>query len=300
MAIPKHNDIYREFLIAISDGQQHKHKEVQDSIAQQIKLTADERGVMLPSGTRPMFEDRVAWARTYLKAAGLINYPVRGYSQISDEGKKALKSTLPIDNAYLRKFESFRSFETPKQNGKPLQGDVSCEADNDLTPKERIDEAFNQVNAALADELLTELLNNSPAFFERVVVALLVKMGYGGDLEGAGRVTPVSGDEGIDGIIREDKLGFSSIYIQAKRYAREQSVDRPAIQGFVGAIANKVGKGLFITTARFTSGARSCAEQNHIVLIDGEKLANLMIEYGVGVSTVQTYEIKKVDSDFFA
>lgn len=299
MAIPKHSDIYREYLVAISDGQPHKHIEVQDSIARQIKLTDKEREIMLSSGTRPIFDDRVGWARTYLKAAGLINYPVRGVSQISSEGEKALNSSLPIDNAYLRQFESFCKFETPKPKEHAKQIDDSSDVGSDLTPKERIDNAFDQVNAALADELLTEILNNTPSFFERLVVTLLVKMGYGGDLEEAGKVTPASGDEGIDGIIREDKLGFRNIYIQAKRYSKDQAVDRPAIQGFVGAIANKAGKGLFITTARFTSGARVCAEQNHIVLIDGEKLANLMIEYGVGVSTIQTYKIKKIDSDFF-
>ena len=142
-------------------------------------------------------------------------------------------------------------------------------------------------------------MNREPAFFEWLVVKLLEKMGYGGSLEGAGTVTRLSGDDGIDGIIREDKLGFSNIFIQAKRYALDRTVNKPDIQGFVGAIANKAGKGLFITTARFSDGAKQCARENHIVLIDGEKLTSLMIEYGVGVSTIQTYEVKKLDSDFF-
>lgn len=300
MAIPKHNEIYREYLSAILDGQQHKHKDVKNSVAQLIKLTDEEKEQMLASGTRPVFDDRVAWARTYLKAAGLINYPMRGVSQITAEGRKALASDLSIDDTYLRQFESFREFVTPKSRKNSRQNDDDHNPNNGLTPEESIEEAFDQINAALGDEILTELLNKPPVFFERVVVALLVKMGYGGDLEDAGKVTPASGDEGIDGIIREDKLGFSNIYIQAKRYAKDQPVGRPAIQGFVGAIANKVGKGLFITTGRFTSDAKLCAEQNHIVLISGEKLASLMIEYGVGVSTIQTYEIKQIDSDFFA
>jgi restriction system protein len=161
--------------------------------------------------------------------------------------------------------------------------------------------AFSEINFSLGDELLTEIMSQPPEFFERLVVKLLVKMGYGGLLgDSAGQTTKLSGDEGIDGVIREDKLGFSNIYIQAKRWNVSRIVNRPDIQAFVGAIANKAGKGLFITTAAFSDGAKQCARENHLVLIDGNRLASLMIEYGVGVSVIQTYEIKKIDSDFFA
>lgn len=166
---------------------------------------------------------------------------------------------------------------------------------------ERMQSAFSETNDNLADELLDKIMSREPAFFENLVVKLLVKMGYGGGNEGSGIVTPASGDSGIDGIIREDKLGFSNIYIQTKRYDRNSTVSRPEIQKFIGAIAEyKNKKGLFVTTAKFSSEAKKSSETSQIVLIDGERLAKLMIEYGVGVSTVQIFEIKKIDSDFFS
>jgi restriction system protein len=162
-----------------------------------------------------------------------------------------------------------------------------------------MENAFSEINSELKSEILNEIMMQEPAFFERLVVKLLIKMGYGGSLNGKGIVTPPSNDEGIDGIIREDKLGFSNIFIQAKRYAIESTIGRPDIQAFVGAIARREGKGLFITTGKFTSNAREYAKNNHIVLVDGNDLADLMIEYNLGVSTVHDYEIKRIDTDFF-
>ena len=205
----------------------------------------------------------------------------------------------PFNTAYLRNnYESVRIFLGQKSKGSNV--DVGEEEHQEQTPQERMDAAFSQINAVLKNELLNEIMGLSPTFFEHLVLKLLEKMGYGGLLDGEGLVTARSGDGGIDGIIREDKLGFSNIYFQAKRYSLEKTVNTPDVQGFVGAIANKNGKGLFVTSAKFSSGAQKYAKESHIVLVDGDRLADLMIEYGVGVSTLQTYEIKKLDSDFFA
>jgi restriction system protein len=301
MSIPKYDDMYKEILAAIGDGEVHHIEELRGSVAQLKGVTVADRAVMLDNGSKPKFDDRVGWARTYLKAAGLIDYPRRGATQITDEGKRVLSQNLPaIDNGFLRRYESFRAFLT-RAKSKSSHTESNSGAQDDTTPAERIEIAFLEMNSSLGDELLAEIMNQPPAFFEDVVVKLLVRMGYGGSLgDEAGKVTKLSGDEGIDGVIREDKLGFSNVYIQAKRWNSDKTVNRPDIQAFVGAIANKAGKGLFITTAAFSDGAKQCARENHIVLIDGNRLTALMIEYNVGVSATQIYEIKKIDSDFFA
>jgi len=300
MAIPRHNEIYREVLQAVADGAEHKISEIRESVAAARKITEDERRELLGSGTRAIFDDRVGWSRTYLKAAGLVDYPKRGVTQITERGKTALNQSSPINDEYLMQFEAFRNFvgrSGEVKNQTNLSSNVPA---SDTTPQESIEVAFSQMNSTLSDELLTEIMNHEPKFFEKLVVDLLLKMGYGGILEGNGTVTPTSHDDGIDGIIREDKLGFSNIFIQAKRYAPENTVSKPDIQKFVGAIVHKGGRGLFITTAKFSEGAKSYAKESHIVLVDGAKLAELMIEYKLGVSVVQTFEIKKMDSDYFA
>ena len=299
VSIPKHYELYREVLQSLETGGVRSITEIRDFVAEQKNVSEEDRTIPLKSGRRLMFDDRVYWARTYLKAAGFIDYPKRGFTQITDEGKKVLnENPQPLDTAYLSKYESFRAFVGSKP--KDDAGEAAEDDRMEQTPQERMDSSFSQINSVLSGEILGEIMALSPTFFEWLVVRLLEQMGYGGSLDGAGVVTPRSGDDGIDGIIREDKLGFSNIYIQAKRYALDRTVNKPELQGFVGAIANKAGKGLFITTAKFSDGARQCAKENHIVLVDGDKLAELMIEYGVGVSTIQTYEIKKLDSDFFA
>ena len=302
MALPKYDDLYREILVSISDGIEHPSADIRDSVAKQKGLTADERAVMMNNGRRAVFDDRVGWARMHLKAAGLIVYPQRGFTQITDEGWKVLANTKTvINNDYLRRYESFRTFISRSTQNAKTSTKMEDATQISETPHERIDVAFSEIHASLCDELLTEIMNQAPAFFEGLVVQLLVKMGYGGSAgDNAGQVTKLSSDEGIDGIIREDKLGFSNIFIQAKRWDIKRTVNRPDIQAFVGAIANKAGKGLFISTATFSEGAQKCAKENHVVLIDGNRLAALMIEHGVGVSTTQTYEIKKIDSDFFS
>jgi restriction system protein len=300
MAMPKYHEIYNEILTAVADGKTHDIESVRTSVARQKGVSDEERLILLASGTRPVFDDRVGWARTYLKAAELIEYPSRGKTCITSIGKALIESNPPrIDNDYLEQYDSFKEFRARSKSGEKVSDAGTIE--DMSTPTERMQSAFAEINDSLADELLAEIMSQSPTFFEQAIIKLLVKMGYGGGNEGAGIVTPASGDGGIDGIIREDKLGFSNIYVQAKRYDRNSTVGRPEIQKFIGAIAEyKNKKGLFVTTAKFTGEAKRTAEASQIVLIDGERLAKLMIEYGVGVSTVQTLEIKRVDSDFFS
>jgi len=300
MSIPKHYELYQDVLRVLENGDTVSNKELPNAVANRIGISDASRAVEYSSGNGYVFNDRVLWARTYLKAAGLLEIPNRGFSKITEEGKRVLSENLEtLDNAYLLKYESFRQFYKGKTVNTEIDNAISSNVTTDETPEERINSAFSQINSALREDILVEIMNQDSTFFERLVVKLLEKMGYGGLLEGAGTVTQRSNDGGIDGIIREDKLGFSNIYIQVKRFSRDKTIDRPKIQTFVGAIANKAGKGLFVTTTTFTEGAKQCAKENHIVLIDGDQLADLMIEHNVGVSTLRTYEVKRLDSDFF-
>lgn len=303
MSIPKYDEMYRAFLDCLADGQPHRSKEVKDTVAGVFSVSEKERAEMLPSGKQQLFDNRIGWTRTYLKKAGLVQSPSRGVYVITSAGKQVLNENPPhIDNLYLQRFESFRKFISPddEDSGTP----APAEKVSGKTPQDILDEAFQQINTTLADDLLSEIMKQPPAFFEHLVVKLLTQMGYGGSVDNAGTVIGQTGDEGIDGIIREDKLGFSLIYIQAKRWDCDNTVGRPEIQKFVGALAGQgASKGLFITTAKFTKEARQYAEKQHttkVVLVDGTALAKLMIEYNLGVSTEATYAIKRIDIDFFA
>ena len=303
MPIPKYDEMYRAFLDCLADGQIHRSKEVKDAVVRVFSVSEKERAELLPSGRQPLFDNRIGWTRTYLKKAGLVESPSRGVYVITQAGRQVLNENPPeIDNRYLQRFESFREFISPNNDETAVPAPAAKVSSK--TPQDTLDEAFQQINATLADDLLSEVMKQPPAFFEHLVVKLLTKMGYGGSVENAGTVIGQTGDEGIDGIIREDKLGFSLIYIQAKRWDCDKTVGRPDIQKFVGALAGQgASKGLFITTAKFTKEARQYAEKQHttkVVLVDGTTLAKLMIEYNLGVSTEATYEIKRMDSDFFA
>lgn len=302
MAIPKYDEMYRVFLECLADMQQHKSKELRDIIAARLSVSDAERQERLPSGQQALFDNRVGWTRTYLKKAGLITSPQRGVYQLTQQGKQVLDSNpTVIDNSFLEQFESFRQFMHAEP--KPTKH-IATDSQDGQSPQDTFDLAYQKINHALADDLLTEIMKQSPAFFEKMVVQLLENMGYGGSVENAGLVVGQTGDEGIDGIIREGKLGFSLIYIQAKRWDRTTSIGRPEIQKFVGALAGQgANKGLFITTAQFTKEAREYAKKQHttkVVLVDGESLAKLMIEYNLGVSTEAVYQIKRLDSDFFS
>lgn len=295
MPIPKYDEMYRAFLDCLADGQLHRSKEVKDTVAGVFSVSEKERAEMLPSGKQQLFDNRIGWTRTYLKKAGLVQSPSRGIYVITPAGRQVLNENPPqIDNLYLQRFESFRKFISPNNN-EEIALSTPMEKVSGKTPQDVLDEAFQQINTTLADDLLSEVMKQPPAFFEHLVVKLLMQMGYGGSVDNAGTVIGQTGDEGIDGIIREDKLGFSLIYIQAKRWDCDKTVGRPEIQKFVGALAGQgASKGLFITTAKFTKEARQYAEKQHttkVVLVDGTTLAKLMIEYNLGVSTEATYEI---------
>lgn len=272
-----------------------------------MRITEDDRRIMLPSGKQATYANRITWAVVYLKKAGLIQTVSRGNYRATQDGINTFQKVgIKLNLQDLEKSKEFVKFRygTNDENENhqlPTQTLLSI----DITPEDSMEKAHNEMTTMLSDELLNAIMERSPRFFERLVVELLVKMGYGGAFEESGSVIGKTNDEGIDGVIREDKLGFSSIYIQAKRWDPESTVSRPEIQKFVGALAGQAAtKGLFITTASFSKEAKNYANNRayntKVVLVDGKALAKLMIENGVGVSTVNTYEIKKIDSDYFS
>ena len=300
MPVPKFFEFFEAFLKVVSDGELHTAKEVRSSIANLMALSEADLDEMLPSGKQRTFDNRVAWARTYLDKAGLIETPLRGKYRITEAGRNALLSGEKIDLSYLEKSDDFRAFRDVTTSG-PVN---TTNEEKDESPLEVLESAYEQVTATLASQLMDEVMKLSPVEFERLVVKLLLKMGYGSGIDDAGVVTQASNDGGIDGIIKEDQLGFSHIYIQAKQWATDQTVGKPEIQKFVGALqGQQAQKGLFITTAKFSSGALQYASNllgAKVVLVDGTSLMKLMIKHGLGVSIEQVYEVKKIDSDFFA
>jgi restriction system protein len=299
MALPKYDEFYRLVLNALQDGKSHSMKEVRNSIAQALHLTEQDLSETLSNGSS-VYAGRIGWAKTYLKKAEMIDSPQRGYITITPAGQSLLASNEPITNALLAKLSSaFLDFYRPQSgNSTSTQSDSgNTQISTPETPQETFERVYNLINEQLADELLNDVLNQSPVFFEHLVVDLMKAMGYGDGL-----VTKYSGDDGIDGIIHEDKLGFNLIYIQAKRWKPDITITKPELQKFAGAMMGppKVEKGLFITTAKFSPKAKEYATAQHIILVDGKKLTELMIEYGVGVSTQKAYLIKRIDSDYFS
>lgn len=301
MPVPKFFEFFKVFLEAVKDGQIHSSKEVREIIAEKMQLTDADRSELLPSGKQSTYDNRVAWARTYLDKAGLIETPLRGQYKITDEGLKALNSGAEINLKYLEQYDAFQIFHSSTT---PISSTSNEEEMPDESPMEILDTAFQQVNATLASQLMDEVMKLKPVEFEKLVVKLLLRMGYGNGIDNAGVVTKASKDGGIDGIIKEDQLGFSAIYIQAKQWSETKTVGRPDVQAFVGALAGKQAqKGLFITTAKFSKEAIDYATNllgQKIVLVDGDTLARLMIKHSLGVSVEHIYEVKRVDSDFFA
>jgi restriction system protein len=265
-------------------------------------LTEEEQTKLLSSGQQPVFYNRVGWARTYMKKAGLLQDPRRGYFRITERGREVLDENPDrIDMKYLQQFPEYVNFRETAREAAESPETVEEEAE-DLTPEEALEIAYQKIREGLIDEILTAVQKSSPGFFEKLVVELLVNMGYGGSRRDAARAVGRSGDEGIDGIIDEDRLGLDNIYIQAKKWKEDNPVSRPEIQKFVGALqGQRAKKGIFITTSRFTDEARAYISkiETKVVLIDGKRLANLMIDYNVGVSPQTTYEIKSLDSDYF-
>jgi restriction system protein len=299
------------FLRIAGDGQEHRFRDAVESLAQEFTLTDDERNVMLPSGTAPLFDNRVGWARTYLKQAALIESRKRGVFNISARGKELLaKNPQRIDNSTLEQYQEYLDFKLrrgePRDTSKPEPLDVKApivritDTPSDSTPEELFSQAYQRLRSNLEAELLEQVKASTPAFFERLVIDLLVSMGYGGSRRDAGRAIGKSGDGGIDGIIKEDKLGLDVIYIQAKKW--EGTVGRPEIQKFAGALqGQRANKGVFITTSYFSREAEEYANiiTSKIILINGEQLATLMVDHNVGVSPISVFEIKRIDSDYF-
>ena len=307
MAVPKFYEFFRSFLTVLQDGELHTMKEVRGKVAEAMELSDEDLMQLVPSGSQTTFANRINWARTYLNKAGLIITPARATYQITQDGKDALASGEVIDLNYLDRYKAFRDFHTADNSGEAgskspasKEGEAS---EVEKSPLEALDAAFRKVNNSLAGELIDEIMKLSDSEFESLVVKLLLQMGYGSGIDEAGFVTKKSNDGGIDGIVKEDQLGFSSIYIQAKQWAVDRTVTRPEIQKFAGALqGEKATKGLFITTATFSNGAKQYAESLHgstIVLIDGKQLTHLMIKYNLGVSIEHSYEVKRIDTDFF-
>lgn len=273
-------------------------------LAKEFGLTAEDLKEMLPSGIQSTFVNRVGWASTYMKKAGLLEATRRGYYRITSRGQDLLKKQPKAINVkLLKQYPEFLEFQQLKgtRGGEKVSSSGGAPDISTATPSEALESAYENLRDELSDELLARLKKSSPTFFERVVVELLVKMGYGGSRADAGKAIGRSGDGGIDGIIKEDRLGLDVVYIQAKRWDNN-SVGRPDVMQFAGALqAQKANKGIFITTSRFTDDARSYVSQigSKIVLIDGEQLTNLMIENDVGISTVSLYPVKKIDTDYF-
>jgi len=286
----------------LSDGQQHVIHDLVDILADQYNLNEEERTRVLPSGNQKVISSRVGWAKTYLKKAGLIINPGRGIIQITDLGRKTLKLNLTdLSDEYLEQFEGFRAFKRSFHTSKSEHEDNPLlDLQDTRTPQEILNEGYQQLQSDLVSDLMQQILSCSPHFFETLVLDVLVSMGYGGSHTDAAQSVGRTGDGGIDGIIKEDKLGLDAIYLQAKRW--KNPVGRPEIQSFAGALDGvRAKKGIFITTSGFTQDAMNYVKgiEKKIVLIDGRQLANLMMEYNVGVSSIATYTIKRVDMDYF-
>jgi restriction system protein len=299
--IPDFQTIMLPILEFAADGQEHSIRDAREALAQRFELSEQERKQRLPSGQQSVFDNRVAWAKSYLQQAGALDSHRRGYFQISQRGKDILREPPQrITVKYLEQFPEFVEFRYAGTKEKDEAVPVNLSEVTGQTPEEALDNAYQRLRKDLAAEVLTRVKKASPLFFERLVVALLLKMGYGGSRSEAGEAIGSSGDEGIDGIINEDRLGLDVIYLQAKRW--EGNVGRPEIHKFVGALHGKrAKKGVFITTSAFTADATEYVSkiEPKVVLIDGGQLSELMIDFNVGVAPMNTYESKRVDSDYF-
>ena len=308
MALPDFQQLMLPLLRYLADGKEHPNREVLDALADEFKLTEEERKELLPSGQDYLFRNRVAWARTHLKGAGLVDNPRRGFFVITEQGRSLLAGkpdtiNLKILHNYPAYLE-FRNRHKIKDKDAEIDSGDSAgveHGEDSRTPEEQIEAAFELLRDNLVSQILDQLKSSTADFFEKVVVEVLVKMGYGGSRKDAGQAIGRSGDEGIDGIIKEDRLGLDIIYIQAKRW--NTTVSRPEVQKFAGALqGRRARKGIFITTSEFSKQASQFVQQidSKIILIDGKQLAQMMLDHNVGVSTEAIYELKRIDSDYFA
>lgn len=302
MAIPDYQTLMLPVLKVTADGAEHQMKDLISALINNYDMSDEEKTQLLPSGTTHVFGSRVAWAKTYLKQAGLLKSPRRGIFQITLEGQKLLSSNPShIDNELLNKYQAFKDFRDRSRAEPAVSGTASVpELSLQQTPEDAMATAYKRLRSELEAELLEQVKASSPTFFEQMVVDLIVAMGYGGSRQDAGRAVGRSGDGGIDGIIKEDKLGLDAIYLQAKRW--EATVGRPEIQKFAGALQGlRANKGIFITTSSYSRDALDFVSQisSKIILIDGATLVRYMVDHNVGVAVAGQYEIKSIDSDYF-
>jgi len=297
--IPDFQTIMLPLLQQTADKEVHTNRELKDTLADHFELSTEERQELLPSGQQSVFHNRVAWAKTYMERAGLIETISRGHFTITNRGIEVLESAVDrIDNNFLLQFPEYREFRSPNKIND--EEDQVNEKNDIETPEEAFQTAYKQIREDLSANLVTQIKKMTPVFFEKLVLDLMLAMGYGGSQDTAGALTVAGADEGIDGVINEDQLGLDIVYLQAKRW--ENPVGRPEIQKFVGALHGKrARKGVFLTTSTFSREAHQYVEtiDPKVVLIDGNRLAQLMIDFNVGVSTAQSYFIKRIDSDYF-
>jgi restriction system protein len=298
MSIPGYQDFMLPLLKAVSDGAQYSIRDVTEQLADQVGLSQEDRQQVLPSGSQSVVANRVGWAKTYLKKAGLLDSPKRGTVQITQEGLRALaQNPTVIDTQFLKRYPSFLGFYGKSEEEEEVERQPT---ETVKTPDEVLESSYRGLRDALVDEVLDQVKSCSPLFFERLVVDLLVAMGYGGTLADAGQAIGKTGDGGIDGIIKEDKLGLDVVCIQAKRW--EGTIGRPIVQGFAGSMEGiRARKGVLITTSSFSKEATEYVRniERKIVLLDGRQLAELMIDHDIGVATARTYTIKRLDLDYF-
>ena len=303
MPIPDFQSAMLPVLRLTADGSDHTLAEAVELVAAQFKVTDEERNELLPSGRQHRLHNRVGWAKTYLQKAGLVEPNGRGRFRITDRGRDLLRTTpTRIDLRVLQKYPEYVDFKVLARgnasNEAPTSSSVAVDAD--ATPEELLEQSYQELRRRLAEELLERIKGCSPQFFEKLVVDLLVAMGYGGSRNDAGQAIGQSGDEGIDGIIKEDRLGLDVVYVQAKRW--NSTVGRPVVQTFAGSLeGQRARKGVLITTSDYSKEARDYVRhiEKKIILIDGATLAQFMIDHGVGVSEVATFTLKKLDLDYF-
>jgi restriction system protein len=300
MTIPDYQTLMRPVLEALADGEERATAVLRNKVAQRLNLTDEDLRHLVPSGQKPLFHDRTSWAISYLTQAAAVERAKRGVYKITERGKMLLHRPGRVDNEVLNQFDEFRAFlnrsagDGRRQRSKPTSAEPE-------TPDESLETAYVRLRTAIEAELLQQVTSASPAFLERLVVQLLVAMGYGGSLKDAGQAIGRSGDGGIDGIIKEDRLGLDVIHVQAKRW--EKTVGRPEVQSFAGSLDGvRAKKGIFITTASFSGDARTYVDRidKRIVLVDGAELVAMMYEFGVGVTPTAVYAVKRVDTDYFS
>lgn len=303
MPIPDYQTVMLPLLRFLEDGREHTTAQAADIVAQQFNLTDAERAELLPSGGALKLFSRVGWARTYIAKAGLLESTGRGKFKITSRGIDLLRTKpAKIDVALLNQYPEFIEF---RERSKPNNSDFTNGSESETpvaqqTPQEQLESSYQSLHAQVVEDLVERTMKASPQFFEKLVVDLLVSMGYGGSKKDAGRAIGKSGDDGIDGIIKEDRLGLDAVYVQAKRW--KSTVGRPEIQSFAGSLeGHRARKGVFITTSKFSADAMEYVTriEKKIILIDGEQLASLCIEFGIGVESITSYVIDKINLDYF-